>query len=84
MSDHVPEQGAPSTPKPGVCEECKANRRRMISLAADMVGLRKAVDRLDASDVSDLGERVDRLEWALYAVLGAVVIGIIVDVRHGR
>lgn len=67
----------------GPCEECQANRRRLIGLAADVTGLRHVIDRFDDLDMTDMADRVDRLEWMLAGLLGAMIWLIWSDARRG-
>ena len=67
---------------PGPCVECKANRQRLISLAADVVGFRRQIERLDEADVSTFGRRLERTELLLVGILAYLITGAIIDARR--
>jgi hypothetical protein len=62
--------------------ECKANRQRLISLAADVVGFRRQIERLDEADVSTFGRRLERTELLLVGILAYLITGAIIDARR--
>jgi hypothetical protein len=84
MSDE--QDQAPAVPAPaagkGKCEECAANRRRLIGLAADVAGFRRTVERLDAMELTDLTKRLDLVEMVMYGLLGYLVTSAIIDARR--
>jgi len=65
----------------GPCEECKANRRRLISLAADVMGFRRTVERLDAVDVQQLAIRLNGVEMLLWGVVGYMAVTAVLEIR---
>jgi hypothetical protein len=75
--------GPPAPPKRGgKCEECAANRARLIGLAADVVGFRRQVERLDIDDLRELPRRLDQLELILVALAAYLVTSAIIDARR--
>ena len=68
----------------GICEECKANRQRLIGLAADVVGLRRIVGRLEGLDVFEISKRQDVLEYVCWFLAGYILTDAILQARRGR
>jgi len=67
----------------GPCEECRANRQRLVSLAADVSGFRRLMARWDGLDLTDVSERIDRIEWVVYGVAALLVLQAVQDARRG-
>jgi hypothetical protein len=78
----VSEQPTAPVPATGPCEECKANRRRLISLAADVSGLRIAQRRWDG--LADQEEHIKYLEMSVMGLAVIVFVLYLESQRRGK
>ena len=76
----------PLAERPGKCVECAANRARLVNLAADVMGLRANVERLEESGFGfTMPDGQQILEWALItAAVASAALAVVRVLREAR